>query len=198
MVSWVPLNPIIISQGVGGLISTYFQEQFPEYVDYAISIAPVLKETQGLSLASRAMIRTMAEIAPRMRLPRSMVSRFLALGGTPPSKRQLSFPGMTYHFAKEVMNAVNHLPNVFSRAAKESMLIIPQQVGTYDAAFLKKLVDEHPLKDRIRLIEVGNIGAHPLTQKKQVKVLLDSIFPWLEEKLATSITKGANNGSEPE
>ncbi len=203
VVSWVRFKserriPILISQGVGGLISTYFQEQFPECVKYAVSIAPVLKETQGLSLASRAFIRTMAEMAPRTRIPKSMVSRFLALGGTPPSKRQLSFPGMTFNFAKEVMNAVKHLPSVFTRAAIDSMVIVPQQVTTYDAVFLKTLVAEHPLKDKIRLVEIGNIGAHPLTHKSQVRVVLESIFPWLEEKLGITIVRGQGYGPDSE
>ncbi|NRA68753.1 MAG: alpha/beta fold hydrolase [Pseudobacteriovorax sp.] len=192
IVSWVRFKsdrkvPIVLSQGVGSMITTYFLEVYPDYAKYSISIAPVFKLGPAISLPIKVAIRIVAEMLPRLKLPRSLSQRMLTFGWLSSSKAQQKFQHLSFGLARELMNASEDLPSQFIRVTHEALIIIPQQVPHYDAITLKNLVAQHPLKDRLTLIEVGNIGAHPLTEPKERQVVLDSIIPWLEEKLSCQL-----------
>ncbi|SMF47966.1 alpha/beta hydrolase [Pseudobacteriovorax antillogorgiicola] len=194
VVAWIRYKsnrqlPIIVGQGVGGLITIFFHKKYPEYVRQCVLVAPVISEGDTMSPFYRTFIRTMAEIAPRMRLPRAIVPQFLSLGGTEPSKKQQKFQGITLNFAKEVMNAIGEVPQAITAFNSPGMIIAPQQVGRYDLKALKEMLSGLESEYDISLVEVSNIGTQPLTTQEELLVVLDSIYPWLEEQLGTSIER---------
>ena len=194
VVAWIRFKsngqlPMIIGQGVGGLITMYFKKKYPKYVRETILVAPVVSEGKTMAPMYRTFIRSMAEVTPRMRLPRAIVPQFLSLGGTEPSLRQQKFQGITLHFAKEVINAIGGVHEVIKSFTGPAMIIAPQQVDGYDLKALKQLLDELSFKDDLSLVEVGNIGTQPLTKEKEFTVVLDSIYSWLEEELGTPIER---------
>ena len=194
VVAWVRYKsngelPIIIGQGVGALVSVYFKKKYSKYTRETILVAPPASEGKSMAPMYRTFIRSMAEVTPRMRLPRSMVSQFLSLGGMEPTAKQQKVQGITLHFAKEVMQAISQLPEVMKSFTGPAMVVVPQQVSAYDLGAVKKLLESLPFKDDLRLVEIGNIGTQPLAKEKEFNVVLDSIYSWLEEELETTIER---------
>lgn len=187
--SWVRFKsgrrlPILMSQGVGSLITTYFQEIYPEYINHHIAISPHYKLSNTISRSTRLFVKMFGELSPRFKLPKALSLRLTTFGSGLPSKRQKAFKGVfSFGLLKELLQALEGLPDVFIRCTHDCLIIIPQQVTEYDGIFVKNLLAKHPLRDKLLLLELGNISAHPLTEKEEYAVVLNSVLPWLEARL---------------
>lgn len=190
VVAWVRFKndgqlPIILAQGVGALIAIYFKKKYAKYTRETILVAPVVSEGTSLSPIYRTFIKSMAEVTPRMRLPRSIVPQFLSMGGTEPTSNQQKFQGITLHFAKEVLYAIGGVSNAIKSLTGPVMLIVPKGVEAYDQQVLETMLENLSFKDDLKLVELENIGTQALARTEEHEIVLDSVYNWLESVLET-------------
>ena len=186
VVAWIRYKsnrrvPIIISQGMGALISINFQQTYPDLMQAGILIAPVLDNRMRMPLLQRVLVRTLAEILPRVRLPRTLVPRFITRFPTESTISSEIYRGITANFAKELMNALNEAAEAFHKYTAKSLIIAPSDAAIFDFSFIEGLLCDHPNADQLKVVCLEKINIQPLSSgEAELAIVMQEILPWLE------------------
>ncbi len=186
VVAWIRYKsnrrvPILISQGMGALISIYFQNTHPDMVQANILIAPVLDNRMRMPFVQRVLVRTLAELLPRVRLPRTLVPRFITRFPSDATLSSEIYRGITANFAKELMNAVNEAAEAFHQYAAKSLIIVPADASIFDFSFIEGLLKNHPHAENLKVVCLEGINIQPLSSgEAELAIVMQEILPWLE------------------
>jgi pimeloyl-ACP methyl ester carboxylesterase len=188
VVAWIRFKsnrriPLLVGQGMGALIAVYFQKQYPELTRGAVLVAPVLDNRLRVTLLHRVLIRGLAQVFPRSRLPRSLVPRFIARISRMDTWNRPAYHGITANFAKELINAVTHVENSFRQFTAPSLILTPDASQGFDFENLFDMIQHHPSPERFQTRQLPGIGLQPLTvDPEQLDAVLNIMIPWLHEQ----------------
>ena len=189
VVAWIRFKsmrkvPILIGQGIGALIAVYFQRAYPKLCPGAVLAAPYLSVNAYTSTLKRFIIRTLAETAPRIRLPAAMTPAFMShyatSHGTQDATHPQPFHGITANFANELLRAINRAPDEFARFDCPTLILCPERDPFCDYSRLRELVEAHPQRAGISIESLPDAGHHLLTEEESALAqALSHIVPWL-------------------
>ena len=155
VVAWVRFKnkrriPYVLGQGLGSLITIYFQKNYARMCEGLILAAPLV--AAPVNLAHRMLIRTLAEISPRMRLPSGLVPGYLtswmpATMQSGSTRLPRAGGGVTANYAREICLAVNQVPGVFSCIDSRTLVLCPGGDTRYEYARLFELVGRHQSRE---------------------------------------------------
>jgi len=190
VVAWIRFKsnrriPLVVGQGLGALITVYFQKAYPHMIHGAVLVAPVLDHKLRLTLMHRLLVRGMAEVLPRSRLPRSWLPRFVARAVIAEGSTERSYHGITANFAKELINAVMRVDHNFQQFKTPSLVIAPASEQGYDFNNLFQMIAQHPDPAQFESLQLAGIGLQPLTADlEQLEIVLKVMVPWLKKHFA--------------
>ncbi|MFW7382203.1 MAG: alpha/beta fold hydrolase [Oligoflexus sp.] len=190
VVAWIRFKsnrrvPLIVGQGLGALITVYFQKAYPQMVDGSVLVAPVLDHKLRLTLVHRLLVRGMAEVLPRSRLPRSLVPRFVTRAPAVEGMVEKTYHGITANFAKELINAVMRVGDHFKQFETPSLIIAPETEQGYDFENLFQMIAQHPHAAQFHPMPLAGIGLQPLTaDEAQLETVMKVMLPWLKTHFA--------------
>lgn len=194
VVAWIRFKsnrriPLIVGQGLGALITVYFQKAYPKLVHGSVLVAPALDHKLRLSTFHRLLIRGLAEILPRSRLPRSLVPRFVSRAPADNAPDR-SYHGITANFAKELMNAVMGVNENFQQFTTPTLIITPSAEQGFEFSNLFQMIANHPNPMLFQSERLPGLGLHPLTSDPgQLEAVLQVMVPWLKEHFAKNEMK---------
>lgn len=189
--SWVKFannrrKPFVIGQGIGALITIYFQKVFAGYVGNTVLVSPVISDDNYPSRAKRFLIKLLAEINPTQRLPHSLTPKFLSrkakIKKDQASKGMLSNYRITANFAKELIIAVTGAESAFHSSHKKSLILYPlgSKLSNFEA-FNQTLLG-HPRNHLITCFPLEAKTSNLLSGKnQQLKDNIKRIVSWLDD-----------------
>jgi pimeloyl-ACP methyl ester carboxylesterase len=188
VVAWIRFQsfrktPILIGQGLGGLISVYFNRIYPQYVNSTILIAPILQRDIDLTQWRRWIIRGLAQAFPLFRLPPPFVPSFSPRQLAGEAERRRLFHGISANFAKELLDSLNDVEELFQGIQGSCLLILPGPGTGMDFSAIQRMVDSltGKVKDQITVSYLEGISLQPLTaDDTQLNITSDLVVNWLQ------------------
>lgn len=189
--SWVKFannrrKPFVIGQGIGALITIYFQKVFPSYIGNTVLVSPVISDDNYPSRLKRFLIKLLAEINPTQRLPNGLTPKFLSrkakMKKDQTAKGMLSTYRITANFAKELIIAVTGAESAFHSSQKKSLILYPlgSKLSNFEA-FNQTLLG-HPRNHLITCFPLEAKTSNLLSGKnQQLKENIQRIVSWLGE-----------------
>lgn len=178
-------TPFVIGQGIGALITIYFQKVFSSYVGNTVLVSPVISDDNYPSRFKRFMINLLAEINPTQRLPHALTPRFLSrrnrvkkdLG----SRTRLSGYRITANFAKELITALTGAESAFYSSQKETLILYPLKTKLANFEQFNQTLLGHPRNRLITCYPLEAKTSNLLTGKnQQLKDNIERIVTWLD------------------
>lgn len=189
--SWVRFangrrTPFVIGQGIGALITIYFQKVFASYIGNTVLVSPVMSDDNYPSRYKRFLIKFLAEINPTQRLPRSLTPKFLSrrtkVKKDEASRTILSNYRITANFAKELITAATGAESAFYCSQKSSLILYPLGTRLSNFEQFNRTLLGHPRNSLITCYPLEAKTTNLLSGKnKQLKDNIERIVAWLED-----------------
>lgn len=177
-------SPIIMGQGVGGLIATHFQSQFPKYSSAVVLLSPCFKLKSPLSKSKRLMVKTMAEVTPKMRLPAAITPIFSSnvfdeKTSIIQNLTHQAYPGITANFAYELLVAMENIDRPIRNLSKPTLVVLPEDDNVCDYDEMYEIIKSNEL---VQCINLSVRGHQILTRSKEdLKEVFEHVLPWLNK-----------------
>lgn len=178
--------PFVIGQGIGALITIYFQKVFASYIGNTVLVSPVMSDDNYPSRYKRFLIKLLAEINPTQRLPRSLTPKFLSrrtkVKKDETSRTILSNYRITANFAKELITAATGAESAFYCSQKSSLILYPLGTRLSNFEQFNRTLLGHPRNSLITCYPLEAKTTNLLSGKnKQLKDNIERIVKWLED-----------------
>lgn len=130
------------------------------------------------------MVKAMAEVTPKVRLPAVMTPLFSS--NVHDDKTSIiqnlthqAYPGITANFANELMTAMDDVMEALQKITKPTLVMIPKDDPVCDYVELENVVNE---KHNRRFINLTVEGHQILTRSKEdLEEIFEHLLPWLNE-----------------
>ena len=178
-------SPIIMGQGVGALIASYFQVDFPKYAVATVLLSPCFRLKSPLSRSTRMMIKAMAEVTPKVRLPAAVTPKFSSnvyddKTSIIQNLTQQAYPGITANFAYELMEAMDNIQTVLKGRRGPTLVMIPQD----DPVCEYKDIENLMTNDDDACIHLNVKGHQILTRSREdLGEIFEHLLPWINNIL---------------
>lgn len=194
VVAWVKFKsgrktPYVIGQGIGSLITVYFQKVFPSFLKGSVLVSPIIISESYPGFSLRLFIKLLAEILPTIHLPRFLTPKFLTQriqvkkSQTATKASILSSYRITVNFAKEMIVALTGAQSAFYASKKQSLILYPIKSEFSNYEEFNKLLLHHPRTSLIRSYPLEESPHNVLSgNDKLLFDNLDIVASWLEEK----------------
>jgi alpha-beta hydrolase superfamily lysophospholipase len=129
--------PVIVGQGLGGLITRHFVNKFGKYCRGIVLASPCWKPKRRVPWFQQLFIRTVAELLPTLRLstrifsrftPNASIARFSIIGPI----RHLENFKITSSFARELILAMESAEKSIETGQIPTLLLLPETDPLYD------------------------------------------------------------------
>ncbi len=180
--------PLLIAQGSASTEALSFSQLFENFCEGIILINPVLSVKNPMEPWVRSMIRMLAQISPKFRLPLKITSKYYFLA-----------PRVTATLTNELLAAIENSEANISETTRPTLFMIPDHDDTSDYHPLKKLVALHDRENlTLKSLPFSPRHLHSITptQITQISELILSFFQKLEAPLNSPVS-GAKR-SEPD
>jgi alpha-beta hydrolase superfamily lysophospholipase len=179
-------SPIILGQGIGALVTIYFQLRYPHYCYKAILSAPTLKLQGELSNIKRMLIRTLADVFPRFKLPRALVPKFsnLQVGGRAQSSNPKYgvLPTVTAKFTKEILRAIEWAPGRFLKFNAPTLILCPNRDKIVNYSIVDELLLRHKHRSKFTVKKLDDAPHALLADNSEcMKISIEAILSWLQQ-----------------
>jgi alpha-beta hydrolase superfamily lysophospholipase len=176
-------KPIIIARGMGALLALSLSRAHTKFFQALILVSPMFNLNYNLTPFRRFLIRTIADVAPSLRLPRWLSPTF-----TNTSQETYIFtekkrhPKLNSHFTFELLNSIAQSKKLLKRLKLPSLIVCPADDPALRYEFLKPLVQKHKYSGRFTLKFVEGEDNLPLADGGEtLKYLSLTITKWLQE-----------------
>ncbi|MEI6832361.1 MAG: alpha/beta fold hydrolase [bacterium] len=183
--------PIIVGQGYGAIVATELAAKHPQFVTGLVLAAPTLELAWMPGPLKRWIIRVLAELVPRMKVPTGLHPRFSnpmhrVVGRTMATRliRSLIGPShlrLAFAFARQLFEAMDQFGRFFNSIKKPVLILKPgeDEVARFDS--MDQFAMAHPDKNRITTRTVANVHHNGFTEGKlPMTSILSEITTWSE------------------
>jgi alpha-beta hydrolase superfamily lysophospholipase len=194
VVAWVKhkkeKKPVLIGQGLGALIGVYFLRAYRNYLKGAVLASIPLNLKTPVSRFGEFMIRSIAEVAPTMRLPAALCPQFsVDVCGEGIFQKSMYVAGLTErkpprisaNFAKELLRAIGRSKVVFRQIASPTLILWPSEDTICDRKDLEEVLQDHPHRELIEVVNLPDVGHGIFTESEEArKAAMEASLRWLE------------------
>lgn len=179
--------PVILGQGVGSLITMYFQRRHPRMCQRLILSAPCLQPPRSMSWFQRFFLWSLAELAPRARVPGALGPKFMNPGGKGRSLAtgqpvRISSSGLKAHFAKDLLQAVDAAQGEFTKLDCSTLFLCPEKSSEFDYHSLHTFVQSHPHCVQFFWVTILGESHHFLTDDAASQsIAVAAIVDWIKQ-----------------
>jgi alpha-beta hydrolase superfamily lysophospholipase len=183
------VSPIVVGQGYGAIVATELAAKQPQFVTGVVLAAPTLELAWMPGPFKRWLIRMLAEIIPRMKVPTGLHPRFSnpthrVVGRTMATRliRSLIGPShlrLTFAFARELFEAMDQFARYFHSIKKPVLILKPveDEVARFDS--MDQFTKAHPDQNKITTRIVTNVHHNGFTEGQlPMTSILDEITAW--------------------
>lgn len=200
--SWVRhlhggIPPVIVGQGYGAIVATELAAKHPQFITGVVLTAPTLELAWKPGAMKRYLIRMMAELAPRVRVPKGLHPRFSNplhrdVGKTMATRLIQSLIGpkqqrLTFAFAQELFEAMDNFEKLFHSLRKPALILKPgdDEVARYEA--MDNISSSHPGDGLVISRTVANVHHNGFTEGKlPMESILEEVLTWKKAIYAKS------------
>jgi alpha-beta hydrolase superfamily lysophospholipase len=193
-------KPIIIARGMGALLALSLSRAHTKFFQALILVSPMFNLNYNLTPFRRFLIRTIAEVAPSLRLPRWLSPTFTnASQETYVFQEKKRHPKLNSHFTFELLNSVAQAKKLLKRLKLPSLIVCPLDDPALRYEFLKPLLQKHKYSGRFTLKFVEGEDNLPLVDGGDtLKYLSLTITKWLQEYAERLALKEFAGDSSPD
>ncbi len=174
-------TPFLIGQGVGALLLLHFQKTYPQHAPHCILLAPVYQEHTALPAYSRALIHTMAVLAPQARLPRFLLPYFLPMSDDMNLRGSDGALMISAGFAQELLQAIRAAMPTIQELQGKNLIVCPLDDTFYNSRRLRELIAYHAKPGCLEIAEVPGISAQAITHdENELTAFLQVVIPWMQ------------------
>lgn len=203
--SWVRhmhngIPPVIVGQGYGAIVATELAAKYPAFITGVVLAAPTLELAWKPGPIKRFIIRLMADIAPRMKVPKGLHPRFSnplhrEVGKTMATRLIQSLIGprqlrLTFAFAQELFESMDGFEKSFHSLKKPVLILKPgdDEVARFES--MDKIASTHPNMPFVTTRTVANVHHNGFTEGRlPMESILDEVLTWKRAVYARSQTQ---------
>jgi alpha-beta hydrolase superfamily lysophospholipase len=182
-------SPIVVGQGYGAIVATELAAKHPQFVHAVVLAAPTLELAWMPGRFKRWIIRVLADILPRVKVPTGLHPRFSnplhrVVGKTMATRliRSLIGPSqlrLTFAFARELLEAMDKFGDYFRSIKKPVLILKPGEDEVARFESVDQITLSSPDKNRITTRVVANVHHNGFTEGKiPMSSILDEIISW--------------------
>lgn len=175
--------PVIVSQGLGSLVTLALSRTYPNFVAGAVFVSPMFRLEDQLSNTRRIVVKLLADVFPEMTLPGWLSPRFTQnrLVSIDEKEKWLQ-PKITANFAIEVGNAVNQSRRLITRLSVPALFVLPSKSKILKFEFIKKVLSKHSAEKPHQVLTIDT-NKHGLLSdaKEEIHTVSKFIGPWMME-----------------
>ena len=179
--------PVIVGQGYGAIVATELGSKFPQFVTGIVLAAPTLELAWKPGRIKRYIIKVMAELLPRVKVPKGLHPRFSnplhrAVGKTMATRLIRSLIGpkqlrLTFAFAQELFEAMDTFDKSFQSLKRPVLILKPgnDEVARYES--MDQIASNHPNQELVISRTVANVHHNGFTEGKlPMTSILDEVL----------------------
>lgn len=160
-------KPILIGHGLGALIVIYFLRAYPKFAQAAVLSSIPLNTRRPVSRFTQFMIRSIAEVAPTMKLPAALCPVFAADGcGESILQKSMYVAGLSQqkpprisaNFAKELLRAIFRSKALFTQISLPTLVLWPGRDAMCDRSDLTEALERHHHREMITVVDLPDSG----------------------------------------
>ncbi len=193
--------PVIMAQGISALIALFFFKKFAHLSSGLVLVAPCFKPVHEISRLKSILIKSLAEIAPHVKVPKGLAPQLFCsvktvepLEGDRKSKiiTRLSepiIPRVSISFVSGLLDAVSEAPKILLELKIPCLILGPSEdkISVYED--LQVNLKNRDLQN-IRFENVEGRSHNFLidTPHEDLKIILDKIVSWIgQSQVATTL-----------
>ncbi len=194
--------PIIVGQGYGAIVANELGSKFPQFVTGIVLAAPTLELAWKPGPIKRYIIKLMAELMPRVKVPKGLHPRFSnplhrQVGKTMATRIIRSLIGprqlrLTFAFAQELFEAMDGFDKKFQSLKKPVLVLKPgsDEVARFEA--MDQIATHHPIQNLVTTRTVANVHHNGFTEGRlPMESILDEVLTWAKaDQMKTSPDSG--------
>lgn len=183
--------PIIVGQGYGAIVATELAAKHPQFLAGVVLAAPTLELAWMPGPFKRRIIKLMADLTPRLKVPTGLHPRFSnplhrVVGKTMATRliRSLMGPShlrLTFAFARELFEAMEQFSRYFTSIKKPVLILKPGEDEVARFESMDQIAQSHPDKKFITNRTVANVHHNGFTEGTlPMTSILTEIINWSE------------------
>lgn len=192
--------PVIVGQGYGAIVATELGSKFPQFVSGIVLAAPTLELAWKPGPFKRFVIKLMADLLPRVKVPKGLHPRFSnplhrIVGKTIATRLIRSLMGprqlrLTFAFAQELFEAMDSFDKSFQAIKKPVLILKPgnDEVARYEA--MDEIASNHPNQELVISRTVANVHHNGFTEGKlPMASILEEVLSFAKASTKHQITE---------
>jgi alpha-beta hydrolase superfamily lysophospholipase len=176
-------KPVVFARGMGALLALSLTRGHGKFLQALIFVSPMFNLNYNLTPFRRFLIRTIADVAPRLRLPRWLSPTFTNSGQETyvytDKKRN---PKLNSHFTFELLNSVAQSKKLLKKMHMPSLIVCPLADPALRYEFLKPLAHKHKYAGQFTIKFVEGEDNLPLAEGGNTfRYVTQTVLKWLAE-----------------
>jgi len=186
-------KPIVIGQGVGATVATYFLKDHASVVTGGILIAPIVRLPDKIQGWHKFFIHTLGELVPQMVTPKWLRPKL-----SNPQHREADdtltskiyealivrdmYP-LSCGFTDQVIRAIERFDSTYAKVTAPHLIVLPDRDEILDYSNFAKVVGDN--SSIAKLVVVENMSHNGFTESDEtLERLSESLVEWIKGNLA--------------